>query len=173
MLKKIIPFLLVFSFISSLYASEKENVIRAVVLERIAQFVSYKDLSKEFNICVYKNKTLSKSFKNLYDGRSYKNLPIKVLDVSVINKLEICNVVYISNLTKRTKAKILKKSKEQILLVSQNVDDINNGYMIALYFEKKKLKFNINQGAIVDAGLKVNYRLLTVASKVVNPRKAN
>ena len=123
MFKKAVFFLLVFSFTSSLLASEKENVIRAVVLERITQFITYTDLSQEFNICVYKDKTLFKSFKNLYKGRTYKELPIKVLNISKVDALDRCNVTYVSNVNKSRKKKIVKKSKKQTLLISENTDD--------------------------------------------------
>ena len=48
---------------------------------------------------------------------------------------------------------------------------LGDGFMLALYLEDNKIKFAINHQAIHDAKLKVNYRLLKVASKVINPLK--
>ena len=68
--------------------------------------------------------------------------------------------------------KIASKKYHQTLLVTEDMSFLVDGFMVALYFEDKKLRFAINQSAIIEADLKVNYRLLKVASKIINPRKA-
>lgn len=153
-----------------LLASEKEDTIRAVVLERISQFISYDDYTtKAFIICVYKDKDLAKVFKSLYDGRKYKNRKIKVVQVDSVDDIKACDILYAHDLDKFTVKKIVAIVLNKTLLVTQDEDAINYGFMIAMYFENKKIKFAINHGAIINADLKVNYRLLKVATKVINP----
>lgn len=151
----------------SLIASEKEDTLKGVVLERISQFINFK-IYDEFKICVYKNDDLTDVFEKLYAERSYKNKPIKIIQVDSINNISDCHILYANQLNKETVNGIVKKVQQQTLLVSQDIDDIYEGFMVAIYFEEKKIKFAINQGAIKKADLKVNYRLLKVASKVIN-----
>ena len=158
-------------FISTLNAGEKENVIKGVVLERISQFIDYNNTNNNFKICVYKNKTLASSFEKLYEERDYKGLSIKIEKINKIEDISNCNIFYASDLNNKTLKKIIAKDLKKTLLVGEKLDDVEKGFMIALYFEKKKLRFAINHSAIEEAGLSVNYRLLQVASKVVDPVK--
>jgi len=162
---------MLFFLFTPLNAGEKENIVKGVVLERISQFISYEKSDKEFDICVYGNKDLKKVFKNLYKDRYYKGNRIKVEGVDNINDIYDCEILYTSNLSNDSMSEILLKIKEYTLLVTEDISYLYDGFMVAIYFENKKLKFAINQQSLIDAKLKVNYRLLNVASKVINPVK--
>lgn len=159
--------LVVFNF--SLYSNEEEDTLRGVVLERISQFITYKTIDDTFNICVYDDNDILNTFKNLYLGRKYRSKPIKTLEIKSTKEIHKCHVLYTCDLDTKDTKNILNKSQNQVLLVSQNIDDINKGFMVAIYFENKKIKFALNHKAIQNADLKVSYRLLKVASRVINP----
>ena len=65
-------------FTNNLFAGEKEDKLRGVILERISQFITYKSNKDEFIISVYNNKDMAKTFSKLYKDRKYKNMPIKL-----------------------------------------------------------------------------------------------
>ena len=168
-MKILILMLSFFIFNTSLNAGDKEDVIKGVVLERISQFIGYEDVNDEFKICVYGDKKLVKSFGDLYKDRKYKGADIDILEVNSLGEIGVCDILYTRNLDKNVMGEILLKKRKQILLVTEDIAYVYNGFMVALYFEDKKLRFVINQTAISEADLKVNYRLLKVASKVINP----
>ena len=169
-MRALILFISFFLFSQLLYAQEKEDILKGIVLERINQFITYNDkyFNESFKICIYKNEQLFKTYKKLYEKRKYKNYKVEVIYSDEISNVGKCNVLYAEKLSDiDIEALLLKKAKET-LLVTDNIDYLEKGFMIALFFKDKKIKFAVNQGAIFEAGLKVNYRLLKVASKVIN-----
>ena len=54
-----------------------------------------------------------------------------------------------------------------ILSVGDSSDFVNNGGIIRLFIENNKVKFDINQFAANDNGLKINSRLLELANRVI------
>jgi len=163
-------FILLLLFSQLLHAKEKEDVLKGIVLERINQFITYNDgyIDSKFKICIYKNKKLFKTYKKLYEKRKYKNYEVKVIYTNKISNIKKCNVLYAEELTDNMFKELMLEKEKKTLLVTDNIDYLEKGFMVALFFQDKKIKFAINQGAIFEAGLKVNYRLLKVASKVIN-----
>jgi len=169
---KVFVFLLsFFIFNSFLGADEKECLLKGVVLEKISQFIDYNESLNEFKICVYGDDELVKVFVNLYNAKEYNGTPIKVYKISSIYEIGHCDILYATKLKESLMKQIILKKYKKTLLVTDDISFISNGFMIALFFENNKLKFAINKFAIKEADLKVNYRLLKVASKVVNVRK--
>ena len=169
---KLLLILLSFFIISTnLYANEKENRLRGVILERISQFITYDHSRKNFTICVFDDEDMKQSFEELYDDRKYKNLDIKVKNITSISEISKCDILYVSDKNKQTIKSIVEKKQAYTLLVTDDVDILDDNFMLALYLEGNKINFAINHKAIIDANLKINYRLLKVASKVINPVK--
>jgi len=152
----------------SLNAYDKESIIKGVVLERISQFIRYKEIGNRFKICVYGNKDLAKSFKGVYKGKKYKNVSIDVEYVSSLDEVKNCNILYVVKSDEGFMNEVLSEKYKQILLVTEDIPYVMNGFMIGLYFENKKIQFIINQRAITEASLKVDYRLLKAAATVIN-----
>ena len=155
---------------TGMYASEDENVLKGVMLERISQFITYKQ-EGDFVVCTYKDENIFDSFEQLFQNRSYQSKPIHVKNIKDLNKANSCDILYLENPSANLASKIKRKSFHYTLLVTDKEEFLDNGFMLALFLEKKKIKFSINQQALVDAKLKVNYRLLRVASKIVKPVK--
>jgi len=163
---KIVLLLLFFLFV--LKADTKELTIKAIVLNKINQFINYSGVEDEFNICSYSNKELFLSFQKLYKDKKYKNHSITVRDIKEIDDVKSCKILYATALDELIVKKIASSNDSGILLVTDEIKYIDHGFMIAFYFQDKKLRFVVNHKAMIDANLKVNYRLLNVASKVVN-----
>ncbi len=158
-------------FMVDIQANEKEDLLKGVILERISQFVTYKDTSEDFLICVYKNKQMTNVFSDLFQQRKHRSEDIRIVNISSIKNINTCDIFYAHKISKSTKKMILKKNLTYTLLVTDDVKLLDDGFMLALYLQKNKIRFAINHQAIVDAQLKINYRLLKVASKVINPLK--
>lgn len=167
----IILLLLLFSCVN-IYANEKEDLLKGVILERISQFVTYKDDVNDFLICVYQDKKMANIFDDLFEHRKYKGNNIDIENISSLSSINNCDILYVENVSSDVKRKLFTKNNYYTLLVTSEIKSLNDGFMLALYLEENKIRFAINHKALLDANLKINYRLLKVASKVVNPVKS-
>jgi len=164
-------YLLLLFFISftSLSANENAETIKGVVLERISHFITYSNTSDNtFIICIYDDKKLMETFSKVYANRTLNSMPISVHNVTSLDDplLQDCDVLY-----SKKALGVDKLNLTTTLYVTEDLKALEEGFMIALYFEKQKIRFAINQKAIYESKLKVNYRLLKAASKVINPVK--
>ena len=169
-MRPLVLFISLLLFNPLLHAKGKEDVLKGVVLERINQFITYNNqyIDDKFKIGIYKNKQLFKTYKKLYEKRKYKNYEVEVIYIDQISNIEKCNVLYAEKLSDDMLKQFMLEKGKETLLVTDNIDYLDKGFMIALFFQDNKIKFAVNQGAISEVGLKVNYRLLKVASKVIN-----
>ena len=158
-------------FVINVNASEKEDLLKGVILERISQFITYKDDSDDFLLCVYKNKDMTDTFKDLFKTRKYKGQSIQIKSLHSLDELDGCDIFYAEDIKSSLKRKLLSKKQDYTLLITNDVELLDDGFMLALYLQNNKIRFAINHGALLDAKLKINYRLLKVASKVVNQVK--
>ena len=169
---KIIQLLIATLFIVTLsLASDKEDALKGIILNRVSQFISYRETEEAFVICVYDNKRMYKTLYSLYENKEYKKRKIRIIHTKAKVLLPSCDVLYVSNPSKELSKKLTKSLQQYTLLVSDSIDSLDDGFMLALYLKDNKVNIAINQQALLDADLKVNYRLLKVASKVINPVK--
>ena len=158
-------------FVINVNASEKEDLLKGVILERISQFITYKDDGDDFSLCIYKNRDMTDIFKDLFKTRKYKGKSIQIKSIYSLDELGGCDIFYVENLKSTLKRELLSKKQPYTLLATNDIELLDEGFMLALYLQKNRIRFAINHGALLDANLKINYRLLKVASKVVNPVK--
>ena len=158
-------------FATITYANDKENKVKGVILSRISQFVTYESGKRQFTICVYDDKSMSSSLEKLYKDKEHNGVPIKIVNISENESIPRCDIFYVDDPSSKLIRELKKTSSQYTLLVSDSVEDLDDGFMLALYIKSNKINIAINQQALVDANLKVNYRLLKVATKIVNPVK--
>lgn len=164
-MKRIALFLSI--LIATLGANEQEEALRGVVLQKINQFISFDQSSNEFIICVYKNQILADTLKELYKSRKYNNLPISIKHVSSLGDVKSCNVLFMDNSNKADIQMLNQQAKRNFISVTNDEEKLDDGYSIAIFIKNGKVNFSINQPIINNAGLRVDYRLLKVASKVI------
>ena len=152
--------------VNTLVASEKADTIKGVMVERISHFITYgQEGGTGFIVCVYGNNTLANTFKTVYTDRRLNSLPIIIKSISSLSEpIDSCDIFFA---IKPVDVKAL--NLQSTLLITEDESVLDEGYMIALFFENQKIRFSINHQAIEDSNLKVNYRLLKAASRVINP----
>ncbi|MDF1883865.1 YfiR family protein [Sulfurimonas sp. SAG-AH-194-C21] len=153
------------------YANENENRLKGIILSRISQLITYKQGREEFNVCIYKDDDMYNTFRKLYKDKKYKKLPIQVFSIGNKEDLYNCDIFYSSKIDDNLREKINRKHLIHTLLVSDRVDKLYEGFIMALYLKDKKIKIAINHGALLKTELNVNYRLLQAASQIINPVK--
>jgi len=168
-------FTLLFSiviFATLTYANEKEDKVKGVILSRISQFITYERGKEEFIICVYNNKNMYESLSELYKNKDHNSIPIKIINLAPNKTIPQCDIFYVKHPSTSLRKKLQLAKTTYTLLVTDEVEYLDDGFMLALYLKSNKVNIAINQQAILDAHLKVNYRLLKVATVIVNPVKS-
>jgi len=162
---KIILFMII--IFTSLSSYESEDRLKAVIVGKVAKYITFQDKSKEeFIITLYKNDS-----KDLFD-KTYKNIKIKNKSVKInyiedINDLKYTDILYISNVNSSKLSEILKKTDDKnILTISDTRGFAQKGGVIQLYFVSQKLKLKINTQSATQQNLKIKSTLLRVADIV-------
>ena len=172
MLKKVLITFLLFFEIPTLHAIS-ENQIKEVYLERFSMFITWPQKINTFKVCVYNDKEFAQSLQNNYQSKQFNKRPIEVVPLTLgvsQSKTDGCHMLYIRNIKlKRKKAFIDGINKKNMLIISDEYDDIHDGSMISFYLDQNKFRFVINQDNLNSAQLKASYKLLKFAT-VINSK---
>lgn len=169
--------LLIFLFFSllSLNAQQSEYVMKAVALEKIAIFVNWpktdiqENVTNDFVIAVLGNKSFGDILEETYKNKLIKERRVKILLVQNVRSLTNCDILFIPQMRKSDLQLMLNELKGKAYLTVADTEGFAEaGCFINFYTFENKLRFEINQKAMTEAGFTVDYRLLRV-SKVLNP----
>jgi hypothetical protein len=164
-----------FGFNAGLWSQSVENTMKAVALEKLSLFISWpdntlkNDPSQEFVIGVLDQTSFGNKLKEVYKEKKIKERKVKIINSKNIQELTECHILIIPNIKINELNKVLAFVKgKPILTISDSEGFAEAGCFINFYAYENKLRFEINQMAMKDAGFTVDYRLLKV-SKVLNP----
>jgi hypothetical protein len=173
---KIVSFIaLMFGLDAGLWSQSAEYTMKAVALEKLSLFISWpantlkNDPSQEFVIGVLGQTSFGDILKDVYKDKKIKDRKVKIINIVNIQGLTECQMLIIPNIKISELNKILNYVKgKTILTISDTEGFAEAGCFINFYEYENKLRFEINQKGMKDAGFTVDYRLLKV-SKVLNP----
>ena len=81
-----------------------------------------------------------------------------------------CQILFISASERERVGDILQRlDRSSVLTVSDMSDFAENGGMISLLLEQKKVRFTVNLSVVEQAGLKMSSQLLKLAKRVIRP----
>jgi hypothetical protein len=166
---------LLFGFSPDLLSQSAENTMKAVAFEKISLFISWptdafkNQSSPEFIIGVLSQNPLSEVLKEVYKDKKIKDRKVKIVIITNLQELAECHMLFIPKIKTSELSKVLNFIKgKPILTISDSEGFAEAGCLINFYEYEKKLRFEINQQGMKDAGFAIDYRLLKV-SKVLNP----
>ena len=166
---------LMIGFNAELWSQSAEHTMKAVALEKLSLFISWpantlkNDPSQEFVIGVLGQASFSDILKDVYKEKKIKERKVKIVTIKNIQELTECQILIIPNIKTSELNKVLNYVKgKPILTISDTEGFAEAGCFINFYEYENKLRFEINQKGLKDAGFTVDYRLLKV-SKVLNP----
>jgi len=171
MLKRYIFLLLLFLSTAIILEANSEDKIKSIYIGRFSMFFKWPQQSNTFNICIYNDSKFTKDFSKQYKNRLPNGIPLNVIAIKIggLSKVrQKCNILYIRNESIRKNIFLLDDfNKTNVLLISDEHDDVYHGSIISFYLKENKIKFVINHQKLLDSGLDVSYKLLKYA-KVVN-----
>ena len=158
-------FLLLLSYLS-VKAQYNENIIKAAYIERITRFVewpvkdSIRSLDK-FIIGVYDENDFYNTLKDVFKEKPIKEHQVKIIPIKSPEQINTCNICYISGRAISLISKFVDAANSSgVLLISGSTNFCKAGVHINFYLEDEKLKFEINEKSMKNAGFKVSYLLM-------------
>ena len=154
---------------------EKASTYKAVFIERFIRFIEWPNnnnptiSNSPLIITIIGNSDITQELKKISTIQT--NHTIEIKQISSISALTNTHIVFIPEEKQNELEKIINNVKKKgILIVSEIHGATNYGAHINFFIESNKLRFEINEKAVFEAGFNVSYLLLKSA-KVLNPRK--
>lgn len=177
-LSKFCVLLILFSYFHAEIKAQTfdEYTLKSIWLEKFSRYINWPENT------VYQNNEFvigvlgENPFNDLFSVR-YSQKPIFVNNKLVVvkyfddfNKINNCQILFISKDHKRNIKKIIEIFKKKPVLLVADFDDFaKNGGCLNFCFAESKLVFEINETALVSAGLKITYELRQVVWHIYDP----
>lgn len=156
------------SFAQNTYAQESkpaEYQVKAAFLYNFAKFVNWPSKSDNGSLSLYVlgNDPFGKALDAI-EGKIIRGERLLIKRIRRPRNLENCSMLYISSSEKEKLAQIIDAIKGlNILTVGDTKGYTEQGVIINLYTEKKKVRFEINNEAAKNAKLEISSKLLNLA----------
>ncbi len=149
---------------------------KAVFIYNFTKYIQWPnhDTSGTFDIAVIGDSDIITPLKEIEKMRLINNKKIKVIHFKDIQDIKKCHILFISASEKTRLHDILQKVQHKnILTISDSNGFANEGVAINFVIVEEKIKFEINNNAINQAGLQVSSHLLKLAILVEKEGKSN
>lgn len=151
---------------------QSEHKFKAVYLYNFLKFVdwpdgAFADRSSPVRIGILGNDLLKKLLEETVGSEMIGDRPVAVTQISSLDQVETCQLVFVSRSERESYREILTKVKgKPILTVGEEEEFFQMGGAVNFYFEGKKLRFEINLKSVKTADLSANSKLLRLAKIV-------
>ena len=153
-----------------------EAQVKSAYLYNFGKFVRWQKPAEteSFDICVLGRNPFGSALSNTVAGERIDGKNIVARSVVGLEGISHCKILFISTSEEpRLKASMAASRRATVLTVSDIPGFAERGGMIGLVNVAGTIRFEVNVGAVSEAGLTVSSELLKVAVKVVgaNPQK--
>lgn len=155
----------------------KEYFIKAAFLYNFARLVEWpKDTfisdDAPIRICLMGNDSFDNAL-NTIRNKKVRNQKLIIQRGVTLNEVSACHILFISTSEENNLHTILRKLKKYPLLTVSDIPDFahKNGHIHFYISSEDTLSLEVNQNAIIQSGLKISSRILTLA-KIVSSDEA-
>lgn len=166
-------------FFNSLYAQTNIYVLKAVYLEKFSRFVTWPEeyemsnTEKPFIIGVIGKTPMYKNLTQIYSAKKINNKSVKILKVEHYYQIKDCHILVISESERKNIKDIISYSEDKgVLTISDSPKFSQHGVLINFFEENNKLRFEINETAVLKSPIQMSFYLMNSA-QIVNPVKDN
>jgi len=150
-----------------------EYRLKAAFLFHFAQFVEWPaealgNADNPFVICVVGEDPFHGDLEETVRGKTIAARMVRIRHIKQVQEGQGCQVVFIDK-DERKNVTVLMSGlpKTSVLTVGESDDFLQQGGIIRLFVEDRKIRFEINQQAAEAANLRVSSRLLLLATAVI------
>jgi len=166
--------LLALSVLSTEEPQPSEYQLKAVFLYNFAKFVewpqeAFSSPTAPFTIGVIGQNPFDKELERTVDNKTINGHPFAIKYLRTIPEANSCQILFISASERKRLPDILKAaSPGNTLTVGETDRFLQAGGMIRFFMDENKVRFDINDEAAKNAGLRISSKLLGVARRVLN-----
>jgi hypothetical protein len=149
--------------------------LKAVYLERISRFVEWPAAadsaspSTEFVIGVLGEDRFVSTLEDVYAKRPILGKRVRVVVMTESQEIPDCQILVLPGAVRPRLRSVLAQLKGRpILTVSDNPGFAEAGVQINLHVAENRIRFEVNERAVREAGLQIGYQLLAYA-RIVDP----
>ena len=150
-------------------------VLKAVYLEKFSRFITWPEeslidkTSEPFIISVIGETPLTKNLEQIYAIQEIKNKRVIIKKIKHLNEIQDSHILFIAESEKKNIDKIIEITKQQpILTIGETEGFAEKGVLINFFETNNKLRFEINETAVLKSPLQMSFYLLNSA-RIVNP----
>lgn len=149
-------------------AQDGEIGVKAAFLYNFTKFVewpsgAFASADAPITLCTIGDPTLAADVQKVVADRTAQNRTVKVraaTDADLAN----CQVVFLPEAAAASAGTVIGAAKSaKALTVGETSDFLSQGGMVVFTKQDNKVRFEINEGAAKDAGLKISAKLLSLA----------
>ena len=146
-----------------------ELSLKVAYIESFTKFIEWpQNTSNEFTIQIIGDIEFYNIMQERFKTHSIKNKKTSIIYSSEIDENNPPQLLIIGK-TRRVDNVISKTLNKPILTISNDESMCEKGVMINLFVHEKRLRFEVNEQAIRNSGLYVNYRLMQMAMRIIYP----
>ncbi len=143
--------------------------MKAIYIERFTQFIEWpSDSSETFLIQIVGDYALYEVMKKQFTNHTIKNKPVTIIYSEELSIRALPHVLYIGNENLIPKGVTLLKQKP-ILTIAHSQNGCEKGVMINFVIFENRLRFEVNETSIRESSFYINYRLMSLAIKIIHP----
>jgi hypothetical protein len=148
--------------------------IKAAYIYNFAKFVEwpnarFQKAGESIHVCVFGDDPIGPSLEAI-EGKTAGNKKVSIKQITSLQNVRGCEILFISNSEEAYLAKILKViSGSPILTIGDTEGFAEQGVIINFYLKNRTVRFEINPKAAIRAGLRISSNLLRIAKIVAEP----
>ncbi|MDY6800671.1 MAG: YfiR family protein [Bacteroidota bacterium] len=150
-------------------------VLKAVYLEKFSRFITWPQESlidnpdEPFIIAVIGETPLTENLKQIYEIQEIKNKRVIIKKIKHFNEIQGSHILFIAESEKKNIDQIIAITSQQpILTIGETKGFAEKGVLINFFEKDNKLRFEINETAVLKSPLQMSYYLLNSA-RIVEP----
>jgi len=152
---------------TSLFSYESENKIQALIVGKIAKFITWEDESSDTFVITMLHNSFGDTFDKVYKDKQIKGRNVEIRYITDIKDIKKTDVLYISNVTSTELDEILLKLKNtNILTISDLRGFAQKRGVVQVYFASQKPKLKINLISAKEQNLQIKSSLLQIADVI-------
>lgn len=161
---------LIISFLFPLKGIGREvsdAAVKAAYLYNFAKFTDWPpgSLDNALIICVVGKNPFNDDLEKIVSGKTVAGHPIRVEYISSLDQQRRCQVLFVGQSESFNTSDVLKKyGKKSVLSVGEGSGFIDQGGLIQFFLKENNVRFEIHLSAVQEAGLKIDARVLRIAT---------
>lgn len=154
-------------FSSNVYSQQSK--FKALILYNITKYIEWPNIkNQEFIITVVNNKSLSNELRTIAKTKGIGNSKLVVKDVSDLNSVTDCQIIYVSSKNSEELKHCLEKSKNKNILVVTEMDNgCKQGAGINIISKSGRINFEVSRKNIVSKGLTLSSQLISLGIEII------